>query len=57
VKYPITFKEARDLGRHGSVAAGETRSDLPEEYARLQVAYGFADEAPATRTKKQKQEE
>lgn len=55
----ITFKEARDLGPYGMVAAGESRSDLPEEYAGLQVQYGFADEEPATPLtgKKNKQQE
>lgn len=41
----ITFKESRDLGSFGAVAAGTTRDDLPEEFAMLQVKYGLAVEA------------
>lgn len=48
----ITFKDGRDLGPHGIVAANETRADLPEEFARLQVQYGYADEEPAPTIKK-----
>jgi len=43
----VKFHESRDLGEHGTVAAGETRSDLPEEYAKLQVEYGNAEEIKA----------
>lgn len=53
----ITFDEARDLGRFGTVAAGETRADLPDDFARLQVQYGVAHEAPVTKKEKTAQEE